>query len=403
MLQPRRPIPRLARYTWSRQWYALGLIGMSVGILTIAPFLVRRSLGATRSQVALLIAIWQAPWILAPLVQPLMARVDPQRAWRWLAVAAHLPLLLFGLLPLDTKTMLWPLLGVLALYYLVSIAYIPHRGALLHTNYALDVRGRMYGLVQFVTLAGLTIANKAGGRLMDSDPDAMRWLYPAAGALGLAGFWLHGRIRWRGQRRPRPPREYASWREVWRILKEDRAFRTYEIGFMVYGVAFLAGWALLYLYAEGPLELSYDELTNATGYASPVALMLGAFVWRRVSDALGVTRLTAIAFLALACFYLSMQLVSGPWSYVAAFALFGFSMAGVDVGWSLGPLHFAPAGKAHMYAAVHFSMVGVRSCFAPFLGFAICDLFGYRAAFATSATLLIIAAVIIGRLARRSA
>ena len=65
-------------------------------------------------------------------------------------------------------------------------------------------------------------------------------------------------------------------------------------------------------------------------------------------------------------------------------------------------LHFAPDGRAHMYAAVHFSLVGIRSCFAPFLGFAIFRLFGYRVAFAFSATLLTVAAIIIGRLARRT-
>ena len=404
LLQPQKQsspsVPRLAQYTWSRQWYAITLIGVSVGIFNITPFLVKRSLNAKPWTVALLIAVWQAPWILAPALQPLMARVNPQRAWRWLAVVAHAPLLLLVLVP--AESMLWPLLGALGLYYLVAIAYVPHRGALLRTNYAPNVRGRMYGMVQVVSLAGIVLANKAGGYLMDADRWWVRVLYPAAAIAGMAGFWLHSRIRWRGQRRRRPPREQTTWREVLHILKTDHAFRAYEIGFMVYGVGFLAGWALLFLYAEGPLALSYDQLTNATGYGFPVALMAGSFVWGRMADALGVTRLTALAFLALAIFYLFMLAVTGPGTYLVAFALFGFVMAGVDVGWSLGPIHFAPDGRAHMYAAVHFSLVGIRSCFAPFLGFAIANQFGYRAAFLASATLLVVAACMIWRLARRT-
>ena len=56
-------IPRLARYTWRRQWYALALIGMSVGIFQLTPFLAKRSLDATLAEVALLIA----PRVVGPL------------------------------------------------------------------------------------------------------------------------------------------------------------------------------------------------------------------------------------------------------------------------------------------------------------------------------------------------
>ena len=389
--------PRVARYTWSRQWYALGLIGMSVGIFHLTPFLIRRDLGASPWQVAMLIGIWQAPWILAPLIEPLMARLNPQRAWRWLAVIAHAPLLVIAFVPLA-----WPLMIVLGLYYLTSIAYIPHRGAMIRANYAPEVRGRMYGLLQAVTLLGSAVAAKAAGRLIEWDSAWIRVVFPVGGVLGFLGFWAHSRIRWRGQARVKVARLHASWHEVWRILRDDRAFRTYEVGFMTYGVAFLMGWPLLFLYAEGPLGLTYDQLTNGTAYASPAALLFGAWFWSRFTDRLGVVRLSMLAFLCLAIFYTSMLFVTGPWSFVAVFALWGFSMAAVDVSWSLGPLHFAPEGEAHMYAAVHFSMVGVRSLFAPFLGFWIKQEFGYSAAFSCCATLFCVAAIIALRLSRRS-
>jgi len=78
-------------------------------------------------------------------------------------------------------------------------------------------------------------------------------------------------------------------------------------------------------------------------------------------------------------------------------------MAGVDVGWSIGPLHFAPDGMGHLYMAMHFAFVGVRSLFAPFLGYQVQELFSYRVAFTLSAGLLVAGAVTVWRLARRSA
>ena len=137
---------------------------MSVGVFSITPFLIRRSLHASDFEVALLIAIWQAPWILAPFIEPLIARLHPQAAWRWMAVLAHAPLLAIAFLPMAT-----PLMIVMGLYYLVGNAYVPHRGALIRTNYPPSVRGRMYSFIQAVTLLGAALAAKGAGWLMDGD------------------------------------------------------------------------------------------------------------------------------------------------------------------------------------------------------------------------------------------
>jgi predicted MFS family arabinose efflux permease len=262
----------------------------------------------------------------------------------------------------------------------------------------------MYSFIQTVTLLGAALAAKGAGWLMDgNDTFWVRVLYPSAALCGFLGFWLHGRIRWRRRRRAQARRAKTSWRDVWRILKEDRAFRIYEIGFMTYGVAFLMGWALLSLYAEGPLNLSYDQFTDAVGYAFPLALVCGAWFWGRFTDRLGVIRLSAVAITTLAGFYLFMLLaVSGHRTFVTGFALFGFAMAAIDVGWSLGPLHFAPEGEAHMYTAVHFALVGVRSLFAPFLGLWMMRSLGYHVTFASCATLLLAASLVLWRLSRRS-
>jgi predicted MFS family arabinose efflux permease len=207
-----------------------------------------------------------------------------------------------------------------------------------------------------------------------------------------------GRIRWRRARDARRLAAKASegvvramtnaWRETFRILREDKAFGTYERGFMLYGLGFLSSVGLLALYAEAELNLSYDQWTSAQSLSFPVAQIAGAALFGRLSDRLGIVRATAMGFLLLAAFFGLMPLVGSAGGLVAACALWGVAMGGVNVGWSLGPLHFAPDGQAHMYGAVHFCLVGVRSLVGPFLGFAVKEAFSYPAAFALSAALV---------------
>ena len=80
-------LPLVARYTWARQWPAALLEGAAFGVIGLASFAVKRSLGAPEEIVPLLIAFWQVVWIFSPAVGPLLARSDPQRLWRIIAVA----------------------------------------------------------------------------------------------------------------------------------------------------------------------------------------------------------------------------------------------------------------------------------------------------------------------------
>ena len=82
-------------------------------------------------------------------------------------------------------------------------------------------------------LAALGTA-KFAAHLLDRDPRWLRVVFPAAALLGALGFWTMGRIRWRHRRRTAVHQAVGmrrAWREAWRILREDSAFRTYSVAF----------------------------------------------------------------------------------------------------------------------------------------------------------------------------
>jgi len=413
-----RTLPLVVRYTWARHWRAALLEGLAAGVIGLSSFVVKRSLGAPEEAVPVLITLWQIVWIFAPGLGTLLARADPQRLWRTLALSAYLPLAAVALVSVSPvgehghgTGNLVLFLALMSLHYGASIATVPHRGALLRTNYPSHVRGRMFGLTMAVNLLAAGAAAKGAGYLLDADPRWVRGIYPVAGACGIVAYLVLGRIRWRRSRETRRLATDATervlkawsnaWRATWRILRDDRAFRTYEIGFMLYGLGFLASIGLLVLYAEGELHLSYDSWTTAQSVAFPLAQIAGAPLFGRLSDRLGIVRTTGVSFLLLATFFGLMPLVGSAAQLAFACLLWGVAMAGVNVGWNLGPLHFAPDRQAHMYAAVHFCLVGVRSLVGPFLGFAVKEAFSYAAAFGLSAALVTAGAATIWHLDRR--
>jgi MFS family permease len=376
------------------------LVGAGHSVLAgLVAFAAQRSLGAP-DWVAPLVVAWQALWIAAPAVEPLLSRGDPRRGFRLIALAAFPPVLLTSLVAVtptgragEGRGSFVLFLLPLFLYHVCMTAFVPHRMALLSQNVPRPMRGAVFGRLNAFEILGTVLAVKTAGLLLDADPRLLRVVFPAAAAVGFLGMLRLARVRW--ARGPRTPPGFetmlGAWRASLRLLLRDRGFLLYECAFMVYGMGFLMSQPLLVIYAEGTLRASYDVWTWASGFAFPVAQLLVVPLAGRLVDAIGVMRATSIAFAVLAAFFAAMPFVSGAGALVAAFALFGVAMAGVNVGWSLGPLHFAPEGKARVYGSVHLLLVGVRSALAPFLGYAIREWISLPFAFGTSAALVLLA------------
>jgi len=400
-------MPRVARYTWRLHWPAALFVGASYGVLGLSAFVFKRSLGAPAHWIPALIAIWQATWIFTPLLGGWLERANPQRAWRYIGIAGAIPMLLVAFVDVEPVVggsrgagtgNLWLFVTLLAFHYLIGIFYIPHRGGLMRTNYPIAVRGRMYGLREMLAIVGLIVMARVAQHLLDEDPRWLRVLFPVSGVFFAAAMFLKSRIRWRHQGKER---EEGDRRGSVRAVFRDRRFMVYEAAFMCYGFGFLMAFPLLVLFMEGELKLDYNQYTWAQSVAMPVAQLLSMYLWGKLADRIGIVRAVAGAFAALLLFLIAMPYVSGLRSLIAAYAFFGASMAGVMIGWSLGPLHFAPDGRGHAYTAVHFTFVGVRSVIAPFLGYAVLQWTGsFAAGFHAAAFSMALGVITMAYLAR---
>lgn len=422
MSEPSPRFPRLALYTWQRQWPSEVCKGAVEGISGLAGFVALRTLGAPE-WVSVLIAIaGQILWVFAPGLEAFTSRLDHRKAILWLGVAANVPLLLIAFVPPDavgsirvlgTELHWWvPFVAAIIVLTALDAFYIPLRGALLRANYADSVRGRFFSALSAVSKAGSMLSSKAAGWMLHHDPALLRVVFPLAGVFGLAEHIQLARIRWHHTETPVRDREsgftqfLSSLREGWRILRTDRDFRTYEIGFTLYGLGFLMSQPMFSIFAERDLRLSYDEVTWAQGVTEPVAYLAVALLLGPRIPKLGIVPVTALSFLSLSIFFIALAHVTAPWQYVALWGLFGATMAAVNLGWNLGPIRFAPPGKARAYAAVHVCVVGLRIIVGPALGYGIARLSGgaatdVRLVFGISCVVVAAGCVVTARLARR--
>lgn len=408
----------MTAYAWSKHWPAEATLAFGGGILSLAGFCLQRSMSAPDWTPQALVVLGQALWILAPAWPRILARVQRNRTFAWIGIFARGPLLLMafatitplaGGQPDQGVGPWWLLFAGLLIAVNLDAVYTPHRNAMIRANYALTARGRIFGMIQLVSMVASVAGAMAAGRVLDLDPRWARVVFPVGATIAIVGYALMARIRWRYDGPVEVPAQrglvlvWQSMREAVaasvKTLKQDPDFRRFELGFMLYGIGLLAATPLFVTHFAK--VFTTEQWATADRLVLPLTQLVLIGLVGRLSDRIGIVKVAGLSFGLLVPFFLLMAAVATPWQLCAANVLFGACMAGVNVSWSLGPLYFAPRGQAHHYSAVHMACVGVRSVLGPVLGYAMFLAVSFEAALAMAAAFEVAAAAVTFRLARR--
>lgn len=297
----------------------------------------------------------------------------------WLAAAGPLVLMMFA----QNVTQL------LACHIGAAIGaagWMPVNGMLLKQLYSDQRRGRAFGLLQAATLIAQAAAIGGAGWWLARRPDAFRLFLPAVAATYAGGLILVARLaRTRPVQAP-PAVGPLGWRETLRpvfrareILAADPRFFRYEAAYMTYGCGFMICDALLPHLVTVKLHMPYDEAAGVA-YALLRASMLVMILpagW--LSDRLGPIRTSAVAFLGLTLYPLLLLVARDSLGLGIASVVNGVAMAGVMMGWMLGPVSLArSAEQVSEYVAIHTTLVGLRGIlfqFAAILGYTLTGTF----------------------------
>lgn len=370
------------RYAFRRQLPAEILVTTGAETALYGIFILVRLFQPTVLDTTLLFVIHHLLFLTAPWVSERL-RSWPTRRGFDLALMTGVPALLLSYFA-EGFWQLGPMM-VIANFGFVTVM-VPPRNRMMRANYGAGERGFCYGRSKSIGSGAFFGFALAGAIMLTRESSHIYWMLPLVGASSAIGLLLYRRIKVRresrtlAEARRRDTHGFlAVYRELFQLFRTERNFRNFEIGFMMYGFAFMAAIPREIDAVGTILQASPVLIVIGINGVTPLAKILCVSWFGRQLDRRGPTGTAAIAFAMLTVHPLIIWASIGLDSismWLVARAAFGIAMAGVDVCWSMGPIAYGGRERAAAFSAAHIFAVGVRATVFPMLGYLIHALFG---------------------------
>lgn len=364
------PLAKLVAFPESRQVLVLHLfatpfLAVQWAAVAMIPVILRRDFGATKLETVIATSAIPVMMTFSIFWNEVYRRFSP-RSYLLLAW-------LVGIVPLGGIALChssWTILVCVVVSALGFGAMSPLEADVLRSCYPPNVRSRVFSVIQVVRWLTSILAALGIGFWLDLDHEAFRIYLPlSVVAVGLGMILLGDVTRHRlFQERFRRTATASLWvslrgasRNMADVLRIDRDFKTYEVGFFLYGLAWMACTALLPLLVVDKLGLDYREVAASTQVVFQVMLLCMFIPAGYLMERVGPVRVAGWTFALLTLYPIGLILARNAGELALATALYGLAMAGVQMAWMIGPVTLGKdASRASDYLAIHATLVGLR-------------------------------------------
>ncbi len=291
-------------------------------------------------------------------------------------------------------------LFIFLLYYLGNPIIYPNINYLLKANYRLQNFGHLYGISTSLNKVVMLVITLLYGLWLDVDNYIFVYVFPLMAILGVISVYLLTRINFPEEkdvtiRKSVFQSVFQSGKNMYCILKDNIPYRHFEVGFMLYGFAFMFTMPILFIYFYDELNLNYSSVAFYRNAYNIIAIILlpyfGKLMGKTDPRLFGVLTYSSlglyILFLGLTSFFpyytdfLNIRLYYSLIGYVLFHGVFAASMVLL---WNIGSSYFCAPEEAGTYQSLHLSLVGIRALIAPLFGIFFYELFGFSATFSLS-------------------
>jgi len=264
------------------------------------------------------------------------------------------------------------------LFYLTNPIIYPVINMLLKSNYRHENFGPLYSYATGVNKLVMLGATFGFGIWLDADPYAFIWVYPAMAFLAILSVYLLSMIPFDPATPVSLPEKGLmvsvrdSLRNMGRIFKVNKPFRDFETGFNLYGFAWMTTVAVITIYFDKELHLSYSSVAFYKNSYNLISILLFPFFGKLIGR-IDPRKFSVYTFLSLFVYFLFIVLtrvfpgnttVAGIQLYymlIPAFLAHAVFAATMGLLWYIGSAYFSRKEEVADDQSIHLSLTRVRA------------------------------------------
>lgn len=391
--------------------------GVVLGVVVLNEFVFVKSLKGSGYNLSLLFQFSVLALIFSIFLNEFLKRYrNKRKLLRMVALVTRLPLLIMAFFPSDIEIINahigyhYLFLAIFLVYYLAQPIVLPLINLMLKANYRRENFGKLYSYATMSNKIIMLVTTFFFGLILDLDYAAFRYVYPVIGILGIMSIFLLSNLRImpdtdisKGKNMYHTFRH--SLQNAWLILKNNKAYRHFEIGFMFYGIAFMSSAVIITIYFDRALHLNYTSAAFYKNFYNIIAILLLPFFGRLIGkmdprkfSIMTYTFMAAmIFFVAITEYFPLMREFAGIKFFlylVTGYTFYGFFSATMPLLWDIGASYFCSPEEASDYQAIHLTLTGVRGLFAPLVGITLYQATNFLSTYILSFISLVVAIII---------
>lgn len=378
--------------------------GFVLGIMALNEFVFIKSLHGTNYQLSFLFQFSMLVFLFLIVINEFLKRVRNRRKLlRYAAVLSRAPLFVLLLFPRTDESMLsqpyfhYIFLALFFIYFSGNIFINPNINYLLKVNYKHQNFGKLYSYSTSINKIIMLVITFAYGYLLDYDNFAFVYILPFAGLLAIVSVFFLSKIDNPEEENILPKKSitksvYSSIKEMYCILKNNKPYRHFEIGFMYYGFSFMISVTVITIYFYEALNLNYASVAFYRNAYNILAIILLPFFGKLLSD-IDPRKFAAITYSSIAIYIFALMMttyfpgnfefldITVYYTLIFYIIFHGIFAATMVLLWNIGSAYFCRPEESGTYQSLHLSLTGVRAIFAPLLGVVFYELFGFTITF----------------------
>lgn len=393
--------------------------GMIVGIFALNEFVLIKALKGTDYQIGFLFQFSVVVLLLSVFLNELQKRTkNKTKMLRIVALLTRSPLLLFFFFPITEITpqvqimYQYIFLAIFLLYFLSNAHILPVINLILKKNYKHENFGKYYGYATTLNKIVILISTFFFGLLLDFYEQSYRYVYPFVAIMSISSIFILTKINYQQPELTLKIDFISSIKRTYKnmtnIVLKNKPFRDFEIGFMLYGFAWMVSVSVITIFFEKVLHLNYSGVAFYKNSYNTIAIivlpffgkLLGRIDPRKFSVYAFIFMIFYMFFMGITEFfpyYFEVFEIKIYWTLILSYLSYGIFAAMMALLWYIGSAYFCKDEDVADYQSVHLVLTGVRGVFAPLIGIFFYQIIGFFGVFSLGIFSLLLALLVLRR------